>query len=212
MKPGPDNLNMRTVSEGYVKFTVQHTMSPAIEITHWKELNDARTKLRKSGLIGVNSTGVGFGNLSIRFRGTEFLISGTATGAVPVLSPDEYCVVSSFDIARNFVVSSGPIEPSSESMTHGAVYSCSPGANCVIHIHSRAIFDGMIRDNYPATPESAAYGTPEIAIALGKCVQETGKGEGVIVMAGHDEGVIAYGPVIERTFILIQELYNRYGG
>ena len=196
--------------EGYVKYSAEHRMAPAMEVPHWAELNEARTHLHRLGLVGVLSNGVGFGNLSIRFRGNEFIISGTATGASPVLGPDGYCLISSFDLKQNHVVSTGPVQPSSESMTHGAVYRSCSGANCVIHIHSRAIFDGMIRDRYPATPENAAYGTPEIALAIGKCVHELGKDEGRIVLLGHDEGVIAYSPSVEKTFSLIQELYNTY--
>jgi hypothetical protein len=40
---------------------------------------------------------------------------------------------------------------------------------------------------------------------LGRC-------EGSIVLAGHDEGVISYGPTVERAFTLIRELYGKYEG
>jgi len=196
--------------EGYVKYTAEYTMSAPIEAPHWTELNEVRTRLHRMGLVGVNSAGIGFGNLSVRFQGDAFLISGTATGAPPVLRPGDYCLVNSCNIEQNSVVATGPVQPSSESMTHGAVYRYCPGANCVIHIHSRAIFDGMLRDNYPATPEDAAYGTPEIALAIGKRVQGLGANEGCIVLAGHDEGVLCYGPSVERTFTLIQELFDKY--
>jgi ribulose-5-phosphate 4-epimerase/fuculose-1-phosphate aldolase len=197
-------------NEGYVKYTAEHTMAPPIEAPQWAELNDARTKLHRLGLIGVLPNGVGFGNLSIRLRENEFLISGTATGALPVLGPDAYCLVNSFDPGRNHVVSTGPVHASSESMTHGVIYRSCAGAHCVIHIHSRTIFDGMVTARYPSTPEDAAYGTPEIARAIEKCVRELCRDEGQIVLLGHDEGVIAYSPSVERTFILIQELYNNY--
>ncbi|MDR2922818.1 MAG: class II aldolase/adducin family protein [Treponema sp.] len=202
--------------EGYVKYAAEHTMAAAIETPlwaktpHWALLNSARTKLREMGLIGANSSGIGFGNLSVRVSGDQFLISGTATGAAAVLGPDGYCLISSFDIEKNRVVSTGPVKPSSEAMTHGIVYRSCPEANCVIHIHSRAIFDGMLRDNCPATPETAAYGTPEIALAIGRCVREAAKNEGSVVLAGHDEGVIVYGPAVERALSLTEELYGRY--
>ena len=185
-------------------------MAPAIETTYFEELNRARTKLRELGLVGAASNGIGFGNISIRIKGDEFLISGTATGASPVLGPDGYCLITSFDAGKNCVVSTGPVKPSSETMTHGVIYQSCPNANCVIHIHSRTIFDGMIRDTYPATPESAAYGTPEIAFAIGKLILESPKNEGSIVLAGHDEGVIVYAATIERALFLIEKLYNKY--
>jgi ribulose-5-phosphate 4-epimerase/fuculose-1-phosphate aldolase len=200
------------MTEGYVKYTAEHTIATPIEAPHWTELNDARTRLHKLGLIGVNSGGIGFGNLSIRYHGDEFLISGTATGALPELSSGEYCLIKSFDLIQNRVVTEGPVQASSESMTHGAVYQSFASVNCVIHIHSRSIFDGMIRDRYSATPENAAFGTPEIALAIRKCVSEINENEGVIVLAGHDEGVIAYGPSVEKALNLILKLNFQYGG
>ncbi|MCL2484961.1 MAG: class II aldolase/adducin family protein [Endomicrobia bacterium] len=204
------NLYPEHAHEGYVKYTAEHTITPPIKVPHWKQLNEARTLLHKLRLVGVTSQGIGYGNLSIRFQGEEFLITGTNTGAYPELSTAEYCLVRSFDIKRNSIVSCGPVQASSESMTHGAVYNSGPEVNCVIHIHSKSIFDGMIRDSYPATPKNAAYGTPEIALAIEKCVLESGKNEGVIVMNGHDEGIIAYGASVEKTLNLILELYNKY--
>ena len=187
----------QTAGEGYVKYSASHIQAPAVEAPYWAKLNDARTRLHELGLVGINSQGIGFGNVSVRVKGEEFLISGTATGAAPVLSPDEYCLVTSFDIAGNSIVSSGPIRASSESMTHGAVYRAVPAANCVIHIHSRSIFDGMLQDHYPDTPAEAEYGTPEIAEATGACAAAQESGEGLIVLAGHDEGVIAFGASVK---------------
>ena len=200
------------MSEGYVKYSAEHTTAPIMEAPNWEKLNEARTHLHKLGLVGVYSDGIGFGNVSIRYHENEFLISGTATGAAPVLSLNEYCLVNFFDIKKNRVVTSGPIQASSESMTHGAVYQSCSKVNCVIHIHSKKIFDWMIRGNYLSTPKDAEYGTPEIALAIGERVQAAGKNEGQIVLSGHDEGIIAYGHSVERAFNLVIELYNEFRG
>ena len=204
-QPGPE-------SEGYVKYTTVHTRAPAVDARHWAELNDARTQLFRLGVLGVNSQGIGFGNVSIRFRREEFLVSGTATGTMPELTPAEYCLVKSFDFVQNRIVSIGPIQASSEAMTHGAVYRSCPKANCVMHIHSGAIYNGMIRDGCLATDKNAAYGTPDIAISLAERVKELGTDEGAVYMAGHDEGVIVWGPTVERALKIIQSLVDRYGG
>jgi len=146
--------------EGNVKYSAEHKTAPAVKPAHWDELNNARNRLHELKLIGETSGGIGYGNVSMRIKGDEFLVTGTGTGAVPVLGPDGYCMVNSFDLERNRVVSAGPVQASSESMTHGAIYQSCPKANCVIHIHSRKIFDAMLRGKYPATPVDAAYGTP----------------------------------------------------
>jgi len=197
-------------SDGYVKYSAEHKMAPAADAPNRAELNVARTHLHHLGLVGALPNGIGFGNVSIRLEGNEFLISGTATGASPVLGPEGYCRIKSFDLKQNHVISTGPVPPSSESMTHGAVYMSNQRVNCVIHIHSRIIFDGMVRENYPSTPEDAAFGTPEIAFAIENCVRKSEKDEGQIVMLGHDEGVIAYGSSVEKTLMLVQELFNKY--
>jgi ribulose-5-phosphate 4-epimerase/fuculose-1-phosphate aldolase len=197
-------------NEGYVKYTAEHKNSPAIDVPNWDSLNNARTHLYKLGLVGETLDGLGYGNLSIRYQENQFLISGNATGSLPVLDPSGYCHVNSFDLEQNHVVTSGPIQASSESMSHGVVYQSCSEVNCVIHIHSRNIFDRMIQDNYPATPMDAEFGTPEIALAIGKCIEVSGKNEGQIVLSGHDEGIICYGPSVERALHLILELYNKY--
>ena len=204
------------MDEGHVKYTALHENSPipqaALASQPLPELNEARTKCFKRDLVGVYPNGIGYGNLSIRVHDDEFLISGTATGAKPALSSKDYCLVKSFDIARNSIVSCGLIKASSESMTHGAVYHVCRDVNCVIHVHSKKIFDGMLRDNYPFTPKIAAFGTPEIALAIGKCVEKIDSDEGQIVLAGHDEGIIAYGASVERSLQLILELHNKFVG
>ena len=207
------------INEGYVKYNARHTFAPATEVKDWTLLNDARRRLYRLGLVGVTKDGIGFGNVSIRYRANEFLVSGTATGALAQLSANDYCLVSSFDIKQNCVVTTGPVQASSEAMTHGAVYQSCSLARCVMHIHSRLIFDGMLRDKYPSTPKSAEYGTPEIALAIGECIaalvpvtEVAAKASVAIVLAGHDEGVVAFGSAVESAFNIIQNLYNKYDG
>jgi ribulose-5-phosphate 4-epimerase/fuculose-1-phosphate aldolase len=143
-------------------------------------------------------------------EGNQFLISGTSTGAERILAANKYCLVTSINIRANKITSTGPIQASSESMTHGAIYQSCREAESVIHIHNRKIFDGMIKDHCPATPASAEYGSPEIAIAIAENIRQSGELEGTIVLAGHDEGVIAYSSSPEKAFSLIQDLYIKY--
>jgi ribulose-5-phosphate 4-epimerase/fuculose-1-phosphate aldolase len=198
--------------EGYVKYTAEHTPAAAMaaEVPGWKELDEGRTRLYDLGLIGALPGGVGFGNTSVRMGDGIFLISGTATGGRRTLGADGYCAVKAFDIEKNRVASFGPVRASAESMSHGAVYLACPSARSVIHIHSRKIFDAMLRDGYPRTSVDALYGTPEMARAIAACVKEQGASRGLIVMEGHDEGVIAYGESVKEALDLILELYHKY--
>jgi ribulose-5-phosphate 4-epimerase/fuculose-1-phosphate aldolase len=195
--------------EGYVKYSADYRPAPALEPPRWGELNRARTRLYDLGLVGVYPGGIGYGNVSIRVRGDEFLISGTATGAARVLSLRDYCLVGSVDIPGNRISASGPVMASSEAMTHGALYCSRPEVFCVIHVHSREIFDQMLRGSYPSTPAEAAYGTPEMAWAVSERAKREGP-EGTILLAGHDEGLISYGASVEKALSLIEELYRRF--
>ncbi|MDR2742681.1 MAG: class II aldolase/adducin family protein [Treponema sp.] len=200
--------------EGYVKYMADHWSVPAVEPPFWKELNEARTRLYDLGLIGVLPNGVGFGNVSVRVQGGEFLISGTATGGSRVLTSHEYCMVKSFNLEENRVTTAGPVRASSESMSHGAVYRFCASAICVIHVHSRKIFDAMLGDGSLSTPPEAAYGTPELALAIASLVKDReaggGAGQGVMVLAGHDEGVLSYGTSVREALDLILGLYGKY--
>jgi ribulose-5-phosphate 4-epimerase/fuculose-1-phosphate aldolase len=195
-------------AEGYVKYTADHRTAAAVEPPFWKELNEARTRLYDLGLIGVLPNGVGFGNVSVRVRDGEFLISGTATGGRRVLTPDEYCMVNSFNLEENRVTTSGPVRASSESMSHGAVYRSGASVTCVIHVHSRKMFDAMLADGSVSTPPEAAYGTPEMALAIAARVTERGESRGVMVLAGHDEGVLSYGISVKEALDLILDRYK----
>ncbi len=199
------------IDEGYIKFDIHLTDAPAQVHSELKHLNNTRTKLHELGLIGVYDNGIGYGNLSVRSENQEtFVISGTATGAKQILSSEDYCLVDSFNIGTNELYCTGPIRASSESMSHGSVYRAQPLVNCVIHIHSRELFDYMLENDYNRTPESVAFGTPEIAFEIEKLVKASDKPSGIFATAGHDEGIIAYGPDVDKTYSLIFETFNKF--
>jgi len=185
------------INEGYVKFNallqeVELPVYPGFEL-----LNRTRTELHDLGLIGAFPNGIGFGNLSMRIAdGDEFLISATATGAERVLPPAGYCRVDRVELDRNRVHCSGQARASSETMSHAAVYQARADAVCVIHIHSRRIFERLLAEDYPCTPRAAEFGTPAIARAIEDLVAAISAPAAVFAMGGHEEGVIAYGPSI----------------
>ena len=198
------------MNEGYIKFTVHLTEGdlPACSALH--RLNAVRTELHDLGLVGVLPDGIGYGNISVRLNGSDkFIISGTATGDKRELALTDFCLVDSFDVLRNEVFCTGRIQASSESMSHGSVYQANPAISCVIHIHHQAVFHFMLENGYPRTSEQAAYGTPEIAEETVRLVRDAGAAQGIFVMAGHQDGVIAYGADIETARQLLLEVYHK---
>lgn len=198
------------IDEGYIKFNIKQINGPAPKHVDISKLNKVRSTLHEIGLIGIYPNGIGYGNVSIRLKENKFIITGSATGEDRNLSLDKYTLVDEFNLKANSVKSIGPIKASSESMTHGAIYEAEEKVNCVIHIHSRKIFDAMRKSSWIETPESAAFGTPDLAFAIADLVKERGKSSGVFVTAGHDEGIIAYGSTIEEARDLVFEIYTRF--
>jgi hypothetical protein len=198
------------MNEGYTKFRVHLTEGDLPVIPALCRLNAVRTELHDLGLVGVLPDGIGYGNVSVRLNESEkFVISGTATGGKRELALTDYCLVDSFDVRRNEVFCTGRIQASSESMSHGSVYQANPAVTCVIHIHSRKVFDYMLKNGYLRTSEQAAYGTPRIAEETMQLVRDAGAAQGLFVMAGHQDGVIAYGADIESARQLLLEVYHK---
>lgn len=200
------------IDEGYIKYSAVHSTVPSLMYPQWEELNNVRTHLHTLGLIGSYPNGIGYGNVSVRTEGNQFLISGSATGNHAILTRDDYCTVRSFDIAQNTVVSEGAQrQASSESLTHGAVYAHSPTAYCVIHVHSRILFDRMCTAGVLSTSPTAAFGTPELAWAIADLVKKTEQESALFVSLGHDEGIFAYASSIADACALIDANVQLYG-
>ncbi len=209
--------------DGIVKYQASHTVGDvetylctlpaklrdtALDaLTLFPELDAARTALHDAGLIGIYPSGIGYGNISLRLAGKLFLISGSGTGSSRLLGKQGYSLVRAFDPLKNTVASFGPVQASSESMTHGAVYDAANKAHCVIHIHSLFLFTSLLAKGFPRTPESIAYGTPALSREVTLLIAEKlSPSEGVFVTAGHNEGVFAYGESIASTLNLILSL------
>lgn len=183
------------IDEGYIKFQSSWKRAPAPPAAAVTELNRWRQKLYGAGLIGYyEKEGVGFGNLSVRYgKPGEFIISGTQTGHLPVLDENHYVLVTDHDIDKNLVVCEGPVEASSESLTHAILYDLDSKIQSVVHVHSPDLWQALI-NKVPTTPADVAYGTPEMAGAFQALYQRSEfPAIGIAVMAGHDDGLISVG-------------------
>lgn len=182
---------MKKRDEGYIKFNCALVRGGPPDKERLTDLNEWREKLHGLGLVGMYKDGTGFGNISKRF-GKNFIISGTATGERRELKPEDYVIVTKYSLEDNWLECVGRINASSESLTHAAIYAASPKANAVIHIHSLRAWKSLI-NNVPTTAK-VPYGTPEMAREMLRLFEETDVDkEGIIVMAGHREGILTFG-------------------
>jgi L-ribulose-5-phosphate 4-epimerase len=185
------------MDEGVIKFNCNWLPGELPAGINCTELLQTRNELFRLGLIGYDEKEkVGYGNISIRVNGNQFIISGTQTGHISVLSEDGLSFVSETIITANTVYCSGPAKASSESMTHAAIYQLVPAANAVIHIHNNEMWN-KLKHQLPTTKAAIGYGTQAMANEIERLLKEndllTHK---LLVMAGHQDGIISFGETI----------------
>ena len=199
-----------SIDDGYIKYTSTRRDGMVLPSAELDGLNHARTTLFDLGLIGVYDNGVGYGNLSIRANDdNQFVITASATGALRTLQTEQFCLVEAFSVDDNHVQSRGALPASSESMTHGAIYAARADVQCVIHVHSRILFDHLLQAGAPATPADVPYGTPAMARTVAQLVARQPNLPTVFVMAGHIDGVVAYGADTASTLDALCALLQR---
>ena len=189
------------IDEGYTKYECDWRQTPPLPAEDVAELNTWRNRLYDDGLIGYYPEhGVGFGNVSVREGDSEsFIISGTQTGHIPRTDELHYARVVRCDVEANRVHCEGPVQASSEALTHAAIYSLDPEIRAVVHVHDAALWDELI-DKVPTTSRQISYGTPEMAREFRRLYEETDFAEqGVAVMGGHEEGIVSFGKDIEQA-------------
>jgi hypothetical protein len=192
------------VHEGIIQYRLEHSDGELPAEADYDGLLAWYRRCRRHALLGQDPAryeGYAFGNISVR-AAHGFVISGTQTGARPALRREDLAWVFDFDTRDNRLSSRGQVRPSSEAMTHGEVYAASPSVGAVIHAHSPAIWLNADRLGLPTTPPEAGYGTPAMAAAV-RALLDRSPGEGVLSMAGHEDGVIAYAASMDAAGALL---------
>ena len=195
-------------TEGVIQFHSEHE-TRALEARALDEtarvLAAWREVLARLGLVGRHPArygGLGYGNVSARVgplgdvgRGRRrFIVTGSQTGGRPQLGLADFALVERYDVERNEVVSVGPVPPSSEALTHAALYDVAPAARFVLHAHSPEIWRGARALGIPISDAGARNGTPQMAREVQRLYRETTFSSlGVLAMGGHEDGVIAIG-------------------
>jgi ribulose-5-phosphate 4-epimerase/fuculose-1-phosphate aldolase len=100
------------------------------------------------------------------------------------------------DLDRNFLKSTGETPPSSEALTHAALYQVDNAIRAVVHVHSAGLWEAHL-NRLPTTKPDVAYGTPGMAYEMIRLHKRSAIGKrGCVVMGGHRDGVIAFGASI----------------
>lgn len=100
--------------------------------------------------------------------------------------------------------------PSSESMTHGVVYDAAPAIRFVFHGHSSAIWEQARTLGLLATDPAAGYGTPAMCWKVQRLLRDPEVARGpVLVMSGHQDGVLAFGETAGEAGGALVDLLSR---
>lgn len=210
--------------EGAIQFQLEHerrALDPAAAEAAVRALAGWRRILRQTALIGRRPDrydGAAYGNLSVLSAPAEegaqapFHITGTQTSDLEALSAAQLARVEACELERNRVRSSGEVHPSSETLTHAAVYEAAVGAGAVLHVHSREIWTLGAHLGLAATPPAATCGTPQMALEVRQWVSRCGKPTGgLLTMGGHEDGILAWGPdTASAGALLLRALAEAY--
>jgi ribulose-5-phosphate 4-epimerase/fuculose-1-phosphate aldolase len=202
-----------TYDEGVIKFAAEHDFRElntdrygevAASLVAWRGI------LMQTGLVGQDPSrygGAGYGNVSARVgapsasqKERSFLVSGTQTGGMECVSLDDFALVRHYDYQSNQVQSQGLIQPSSEAMTHGAIYDLGSQIRFVFHGHCPIIWSQAESLKLPTTDPSIPYGTPEMAKEVQRLYRSSTLSERkVLAMGGHEDGVVVFGKTPEEA-------------
>ena len=195
--------------DGVIKYSIEHTTKDAPAFNEYESLESLRSRLFTLGLIGVQD-GIGYGNISVREKNRDsFFITATQTGELSSLTEEYYTYIEDYDFLNFSVNSFGKHKPSSEALSHAMIYQINPEINSVIHIHSKALWEFMKKNNSLFT--TAEYGTVEMVEEIASLYENKNPfAESIFVMKGHKDGVIAFGKSIKEAELILCSMIQKY--
>ena len=206
----PDAEVPPRATEGVVKYASRLVDADrVIADTTWRKLEAWRIVLFRLSLVGQTPDryeGFGFGNLSAR-SARGFWITGTQTGELATLREDQYAEVVGADLETNRLEAAGRVHPSSEALTHAAIYAADPGAEAVFHGHSPEIWGSHEALELPTIDHSIEYGTPDMAHATAALLARHVERPLVFVTLGHEDGVFALGQSADATGAILVDRF-----
>jgi L-ribulose-5-phosphate 4-epimerase len=199
--------------DGVLKFSVSRQQAAPAN-PRWMELDATRKLLWQQGLIGHDpALNVGYGNISLRLPGGHFLISASQTGHKAQLLAEDYVEVDGWDFASNSVTCRGTGLPSSEALSHAALYN-HPGVAAVIHVHHRVLWQQLIIAGVMSTAADIPYGSEALyraflsLVAGGPAACQLPL---LLVTKGHESGIFVAAASLQAAHQILLEHCRRNG-
>jgi ribulose-5-phosphate 4-epimerase/fuculose-1-phosphate aldolase len=204
------------VDDGVIKFHFSEFIkTEPIDSIEYQSLEKTREKLFSLKLIGEYlPEEIGFGNLSLRQNYSDlektsfpqFLITGTQTGKFKNLDGNHYTRVVDGSLEKQSIACHGPVQASSESLTHAGIYRAASNIQAIVHVHHALLWEKMLKGDYPKTKIETAYGTSEMAEEVASLIKLAPTG--IFVMAGHQDGIVFYASSLEKATELALDTYH----
>ena len=121
------------------------------------------------------------------------------------MAANGYAVVTRYDLAGNEVFAFGAIGPSSECLTHAAIYATHADVMSVLHCHIPIIWQYTQQLGLDTTPDDVEYGSTAMAIAVQNLVKSS---KGIFSMLGHADGIVAYGGSPEEALAILMSTFT----
>lgn len=197
------------MTDGVIKYTFDFTQTKPLELSQYEAIETLREDFYALGLIGVHQ-GIGYGNISQKNEDGTFIVTGTQTGHLSSLQGEHYAFIEAYNDRGFYLKSSGMIKPSSESLTHATIYNLNADIKAVIHIHSKALWNFMLKNGY-LTTENVPYGTQEMIDEVNRIYSALNPLENALfVMRGHEDGIIAFGTTLKEAQAKIYKLISGF--
>ncbi len=196
------------MNEGYIKFQFNQISETEPPLNEVLDLLELRTKLYDLGLVGFVEN-VSYGNVSKRISQNSFIITASNTGKTREIGTKDLVTVVSVDYEKNLVNFIGKFPPSSETLTHFAIYSSFQFAFYVVHFHHRGIWQKWVF-KMPTTPVEYEYGTIQLAQSIAQLSPffHDDEDAGVVVLGGHHDGIVVFGKSISAILKCIEKLFK----
>ena len=111
--------------------------------------------------------------------------------------------VVAYDFERNWLQYEGTAIPSSESLTHAAIYESDAKAGAIIHCHDPKLW-GALLNQVPTSSKAGEYGTPEMAYEITRLFKVTDlRNRKILIMAGHEGGIVIFGKNLDEAFAVL---------
>ena len=191
--------------DGVIKYNFDFQKSKPLPKPLFFKLEIVRKRLYSLGFIGEKDS-IGFGNISKRVDKESFVITGTQTGHLSTLEAKHYALIEAYDDKKFYIKSSGASKPSSEALTHGTIYNLCDEIGAVIHIHSVALWNFMLENDFLQT-KKVLYGSTEMIREVNRIYNNLNPlSNPKFVMAGHEEGIIIFGKDLQEAEIFLLEI------